>query len=274
MLELFNVSKNYGSTLAANDVSFAVPDGTIGVLLGPNGAGKSTIIKSIAGLLKFKGEIGIQGINSRDREAKKVFAYVPEIPAMYQALTVAEHMEFIKRAYRLNVSDQEIREILERFELWDKRDKLGDELSKGMMQKVSICCALLIHPRVMLLDEPMVGLDPKAIKELKEVVLELKGQGTTILISTHMLDMVQELWDMVFVMEKGSLVASYNRADAEGKNLDDLFFQVTEQTEKQQTEKQQTVKTQTEKQQTENTCAENIHSGNIHSENTSSDREG
>lgn len=228
MLELRNVNKNYGSTLAVKEVSFTVPDGMIGVLLGPNGAGKSTIIKSIAGLLKFTGQIRIQGMDSRDREARKVFAYVPEIPAMYQALTVAEHMEFIRRAYRIDVSEQEIQAILERFELWDKREKLGDELSKGMMQKVSICCALLIHPQVLLLDEPMVGLDPKAIKELKEVILELKARGTTVLISTHMLEMVQELWDMVFVMEKGSLIASYDRRESEGKNLDELFFQVTE----------------------------------------------
>lgn len=228
MLELRNVNKNYGSTLAVKEVSFTVPDGMIGVLLGPNGAGKSTIIKSIAGLLKFTGQIRIQGMDSRDREARKVFAYVPEIPAMYQALTVAEHMEFIRRAYRIDVSEQEIQAILERFELWDKREKLGNELSKGMMQKVSICCALLIHPQVLLLDEPMVGLDPKAIKELKEVILELKARGTTVLISTHMLEMVQELWDMVFVMEKGSLIASYDRRESEGKNLDELFFQVTE----------------------------------------------
>ena len=228
MLELRNVNKNYGSTLAVKEVSFTVPDGMIGVLLGPNGAGKSTIIKSIAGLLKFTGQIRIQGMDSRDREARKVFAYVPEIPAMYQALTVAEHMEFIRRAYRIDVSEQEIQAILERFELWDKREKLGDELSKGMMQKVSICCALLIHPQVLLLDEPMVGLDPKAIKELKEIILELKARGTTVLISTHMLEMVQELWDMVFVMEKGSLIASYDRRESEGKNLDELFFQVTE----------------------------------------------
>ena len=228
MLELRNVNKNYGSTLAVKEVSFTVPAGMIGVLLGPNGAGKSTIIKSIAGLLKFTGQIRIQGMDSRDREARKVFAYVPEIPAMYQALTVAEHMEFIRRAYRIDVSEQEIQAILERFELWDKREKLGDELSKGMMQKVSICCALLIHPQVLLLDEPMVGLDPKAIKELKEIILELKARGTTVLISTHMLEMVQELWDMVFVMEKGSLIASYDRRESEGKNLDELFFQVTE----------------------------------------------
>lgn len=228
MLELFQVSKYYGKTLAAKDVSFMVPDGTIGVLLGPNGAGKSTIIKSIAGLLKFQGQIQIQGMDSRQREARKIFAYVPEIPAMYQALTVAEHMEFIKRAYRLQTTEEEIREILERFELWDKKDKLGDELSKGMMQKVSICCALMIHPRVMLLDEPMVGLDPKAIKELKIVIQELKAGGTTVLISTHMLDMVQELWDMVFVMEKGSLIAAYNRQEVQDQDLDGLFFRVTE----------------------------------------------
>lgn len=229
MLELVHVTKYYGTTLAANDVSFSVPDGTIGVLLGPNGAGKSTIIKSIAGLVKFKGDIGIQGIDSREKEAKRQFAYVPEIPAMYQALTVEEHMEFIRRAYRLQVEERQIRQLLERFDLWDKREKLGDELSKGMMQKVSICCALLIQPKVILLDEPMVGLDPKAIKELKEVILELKEQGTTVLISTHMLEMVQELWDMVFVMEKGTLIASYDRKDTEGMELDDLFFRVTEQ---------------------------------------------
>lgn len=228
MLELFQVSKSYGATLAADNVSFSIPDGIIGVLLGPNGAGKSTIIKSIAGLLKFTGMIRIQGMDSREREARKVFAYVPEIPAMYQALTVEEHMEFIRRAYRLEVSDEEIRRLLERFELWDKKDKLGDELSKGMMQKVSICCALLIRPKVMLLDEPMVGLDPKAIKELKCVIRELKERGTTVLISTHMLDMVQELWDMVFVMEKGSLIAAYNRQEVREQDLDRLFFQVTE----------------------------------------------
>ena len=192
MLELRNVNKNYGSTLAVKGVSFTVPDGMIGVLLGPNGAGKSTIIKSIAGLLKFTGQIRIQGMDSRDREARKVFAYVPEIPAMYQALTVAEHMEFIRRAYRIDVSEQEIQAILERFELWDKREKLGNELSKGMMQKVSICCALLIHPQVLLLDEPMVGLDPKAIKELKEVILELKARGTTVLISTHIYSCIKK----------------------------------------------------------------------------------
>lgn len=232
MLEVQNLTKVYGKTRAVDNVSFSIPSGQVGILLGPNGAGKSTIIKSLAGLLRYDGMVRICGFPGKSMEAKKVFAYVPEIPAMFEALSVREHLEYIRRAYQTEVSEEEIEFILKRFELFDKQDKLGNELSKGMMQKVSICCALLIHPRVMLLDEPMVGLDPRAIKELKEVILELKAGGTTVLISTHMLEMVQELWDMVFVMEKGSLIASYNRWETEGKNLDELFFQVTEQAEK------------------------------------------
>lgn len=227
MLEVIQLSKKYGSTLAVDKVSFRVPDGRVGILLGPNGAGKSTVIKSIAGLLRFEGSIRIQGLSSRDMEAKRSFAYVPEIPSMYEALTVREHMEFIKRAYGLNVEDQETERLLERFELLDKQDKLGNELSKGMMQKVSICCALLVSPKVILLDEPMVGLDPAAIKELKQVVRELRDNGSTVLISTHMLEMVKELWDVTFVMDKGNILGTYTREEVGDEDLEELFFQVT-----------------------------------------------
>lgn len=227
MLEIQELSKSYGKTLAVDHVSFYVPDGQIGILLGPNGAGKSTIIKSIAGLLRYKGRIGIQGISSKELEAKKNFAYVPELPAMFEALTVREHIEYIRKAYGSDITDEEVEEILKRFELDDKQEKLGNELSKGMMQKVSICCALAIKPKVMLLDEPMVGLDPRAIKELKEVVLELKNSGVTVLISTHMLEMVEDLWDMMFVMEKGRIIGSYNKSEVGEKDLDSLFFEMT-----------------------------------------------
>ena len=105
--------------------------------------------------------------------------------------------------------------------------RMGNELSKGMMQKVSICCALAVKPKVILLDEPMVGLDPAAIRMLKEVVLRLRDQGVTVLISTHMLEMVEELWDVMFVMEKGRIIGSYTKSDAEGRDLDDLFFAMT-----------------------------------------------
>ena len=202
MLEIQNLTKKYGHQLAVDHVSFTVPGGQVGILLGPNGAGKSTIIKSIAGLLRYEGGVGIEQMPARALEAKRIFAYVPEIPAMFDALTVREHIEYVRRAYDSPITDEGIEKLLARFELEDKQGKLGNELSKGMMQKVSICCALAIQPKVILLDEPMVGLDPAAIKELKEVVLELKSQGTTILISTHMLEMVKELWDVMFIMER------------------------------------------------------------------------
>lgn len=228
MLEIQKLSKSYGETLAVDQVTFAVPDGNVGILLGPNGAGKSTIIKSIAGLLRYQGEIKIQGMPSKTIEAKKRFAYVPEIPAMFDALTVREHLEYIRRAYECSITDQEIEMLLHRFELFDKQDKLGNELSKGMMQKVSICCALALKPQVILFDEPMVGLDPKAIKELKEVVKELRDCGCTVLISTHMLDMVKEIWDIMYVMEKGKLIQVYTKEELGEKELDDVFFELTD----------------------------------------------
>lgn len=227
MLEIQNLTKRYGKNMAVDHVTFTVPDGQVGILLGPNGAGKSTIIKSIAGLLRFEGGVGIQRMDSRSMEAKRIFAYVPEIPAMFEALTVREHIEYIRRAYNSTVTDAEVDHLLTRFELDDKQNKLGNELSKGMMQKVSLCCALAIKPKVILLDEPMVGLDPAAIKELKQVVLELKAAGVTVLISTHMLEMVKDLWDVMFVMEKGKIIGEYTRTDAKDQDIEELFFAIT-----------------------------------------------
>lgn len=227
MLQVVELSKKYGKTLAADKVGFTVPDGRVGILLGPNGAGKSTVIKSIAGLLRYSGSIFIQGQDAGSLEAKKSFAYVPELPYLYDALTVREHIEFITRAYGTKVSTEETESLFQRFELTDKQDKLGSELSKGMMQKVSICCALVVRPKVLLLDEPMVGLDPGAIRELKALILELRDQGCTILISTHMLEMVKELWDVTFVMDKGHILGTYAREALENEDLDELYFSVT-----------------------------------------------
>lgn len=227
MLEIQELTKKYGKNLAVDHVSFTVPNGQVGILLGPNGAGKSTIIKSIAGLLRYQGGVGIEQMPARTLEAKRIFAYVPEIPAMFNALTVREHLEYVKRAYNSAITDEEIEKLLVRFELDDKQNKLGNELSKGMMQKVSICCALAIKPKVILLDEPMVGLDPAAIKELKEVILELRGQGVTVLISTHMLEMVKDLWDVMFIMEHGKIVGSFTKEQAKDADIEDLFFRIT-----------------------------------------------
>lgn len=229
MLIVNSVTKKYGKILANDNVSFQINDGEIGILLGSNGAGKSTIIKSIAGLLKYDGDIEINGYNNKSIEAKRSFGYVPEIPSLYDMLTVEEHMEFIRRAYK--VQDKNCYgELLERFELDDKRKKLGKELSKGMQQKVSICCALLHDPQVVLFDEPMVGLDPHAIKELKQVFSELKAQGKTVLISTHMLDTIENYWDVCHIMDNGRLIATRHNVPGafNDKSLEDLFFEITE----------------------------------------------
>ncbi len=170
------------------------------------------------------------GFPNKSLDAKRRLGYVPEMPAVYDLLTVWEHMEFIARAYRLESWEEPAAALLERFELADKKDRLGKELSKGMQQKVSICCALLPRPEVIIFDEPMVGLDPHAIKELKTVFAELKAAGASVLISTHMLDSVEDYWDIAHIMVKGRFAATKKNHDetAGEKTLEDLFFETTE----------------------------------------------
>ena len=174
MLEVTNLTKKYHKTLANDNLNFQVNPGEIAVLIGPNGAGKSTAIKCIAGLLRFNGIITVCGFENKSVEAKRSFGYIPEMPAPIETLTVYEHMEFIARAYKVESWQEKTEALLVRMELDDKRKKLGKELSKGMQQKLSICCALLPEPKVVLLDEPLIGLDPHAIKELKTMLMELK----------------------------------------------------------------------------------------------------
>lgn len=230
MFEVSHVTKRYGKVVANDDISFSVADGQIAVLLGPNGAGKSTIIKCITGLLRFDGSITVCGFPNKSLEAKRLLGYVPEMPAVYDLLTVAEHLEFIARAYSLSDWKERADSLLSRFELFDKKDKLGKELSKGMQQKLSICCALLPEPEVIVFDEPMVGLDPHAIKELKAVFAELKTAGASVLISTHMLDSVEDYWDVAHIMVNGRFAATRkNEALSEGEcSLEELFFSITE----------------------------------------------
>ncbi len=227
MLCVKNVTKKYGKFIANNAVSFDIADSEIAVLLGPNGAGKSTIIKCICGLLRFEGEITLGGFPNKSLEAKKILGYVPEMPAVYDLLTVREHLEFMLRSYKIE-DDGTADRLLERFELLDKKDKLGKELSKGMQQKLSICCALVHKPSVVIFDEPMVGLDPHAIKQLKELFVELRESGATVLISTHMLDSVESYWDKAYIMKDGRFCAEKSAGDTDGKSLEDLFFELTE----------------------------------------------
>lgn len=230
MLSVNNVTKKYGKVIANENISLQIADGQIAVLLGPNGAGKSTIIKSIIGFLKYQGSVTVDGLLNKSIEAKRIMGYIPEIPSLYPNLTVDEHMEFVARAYKLDNYKEYKEELLRRFELDDKKKEFGDELSKGMQQKLSICCGLLPKPKLILFDEPMIGLDPHAIKELKSMLLELKQQGASVLVSTHMIDSIEELWDTTYIMMKGRVAAVVERDQiAQGdKSLEDIFFEITE----------------------------------------------
>jgi ABC-type multidrug transport system ATPase subunit len=229
MLEVKNITKKYGKLIANDNISLTIEGGEISILLGPNGAGKSTLIKCISGLLKFSGEIKIMGYDNKSLEAKRLLGYIPEVPALYEMLTVWEHMEFIARAYSLENWKDRAEKLLERFEMLDKKKKLGRELSKGMQQKLSICCGFLPEPKLILFDEPLVGLDPHAIKELKNMILEQQQGGNAILISTHMLDSVTEFWNTANIMKDGKIIASRKRIEKEdkGEDLEDLFFRIT-----------------------------------------------
>ncbi len=235
MLVVNNLVKQYGKQNAVDDISFELKGGEVVGLLGPNGAGKSTTIKCIVGLLrKTSGEITIGGFDHLSVEAKRFFSYIPETPYVYDLLTVQEHLQFIAQAYGVKEWKAKGNELLEMFELDDKRDKLGRDLSKGMRQKVSICCALLPDPQLLFFDEPMIGLDPKAIKNTKKIFKELKEAGKTILVSTHMIDSVESIADRIMILKDGRILGNDTIANLkqkfvqdEGTTLEDLFLELT-----------------------------------------------
>ena len=230
MLIVSHVTKKYRKTVACSDLSFTLDDGTVTVLLGPNGAGKSTIMKSIVGFLRYEGTITVNGLDNKTGRARRILGYIPEMPALYPNLTVGEHVEFLARAYRLRDYKERSDALLERFELTEQVKKFGDELSKGMRQKLNICLGLLPQPEILLLDEPMIGLDPHAIKELKAVMEEMRAQGKTLLVSTHIIDSVDMLWDRTIILDHGVLRADLRREELEreGRTLEQEFFAITE----------------------------------------------
>ncbi len=230
MLEIKNLNKRYSKVYANKDINVTIPDNSVTLLVGPNGAGKSTLIKSIMGLLSYDGEIIIDGYSNKSVEGRELIAYIPELPHLYEILTVDEHLEFIARVYKLENWRDRADALLRRLDMYENKDKMGSELSKGMQQKLNIMVALLPKPKFVLLDEPMIGLDPRAIVELKHMIAELKAEGTSLLISTHILDTVDEIWDKVLIMTEGSIVAVADKEqlDENNETLEELFFRVTD----------------------------------------------
>ncbi len=235
MLEVQNLIKKYGKQNAVNDITFDLQGGEVVGLLGPNGAGKSTTMKCIVGLLrKTSGEIRIGGYDHLSIEAKRLFSYIPETPYVYDLLTVEEHLQFVAQAYGVRDWKAKGLELLETYDLEDKAKKLGKDLSKGMRQKVSICCALLPDPQVLFFDEPMIGLDPKAIRNTKRIFRELKEAGKTILVSTHLIDSVETIADRIMILKNGNIIGNdtldnlkQTFEQGESGTLEDIFLELT-----------------------------------------------
>jgi ABC-2 type transport system ATP-binding protein len=231
--------KTYEGTVAVAGLSFRIAPGEILGLAGPNGAGKTTTMRTLAGILSpTRGRLMIDGhdVVLEPVAAKSALAYVPDDPHLFESLTVWEHLRFIASAYRVRDWAARAEVLLDQFELAGKRDALASELSRGMRQKVAICCGYLHEPRAILLDEPLTGLDPRGIRTMQESIRLRAGRGTAIMVSSHLLSLVQDLCTTILILHKGrmlvhgSLADLRRRVDEEGGNdsLEELFFRLTE----------------------------------------------
>lgn len=228
--------KQYDGTLAANDICFDLPAGSVGALIGPNGAGKTTTIRCLSGILKpTAGTLHVAGhdVVTQPLEVKKRIAYVPDDPPLFESLTVWEHMQFVQTAYSLGNFQAEAQALLEEFKIWDKRDSLASELSRGMRQKVAIACAYLHRPDVLFFDEPLTGLDPAAIRLLKQTIVDRARAGAAVLVSSHLLALVEDICDHLVILSKGNCLFSGSKEEArhlhDGANsLEEIFFKIVD----------------------------------------------
>jgi len=227
-----------GTFTAVDDLSFAVAGGEIVGLIGPNGAGKTTTLRSIAGILKpTAGVIRIDGhdIVADPIDAKRRLAFMPDEPHLFEYLTVAEHLRLVARLYGVDEFDRRAAALLDELELTGKEGSLPGELSRGMRQKVVIACGLVRHATTLLFDEPLTGLDPIGIRRMRNTIAARAQQGAAILLSSHLLHLVEEVCSRVIIMDRGRKIADgtfeelASRADlaAAGSSLEQIFFRVT-----------------------------------------------
>ena len=237
MIEIKNLTKIYNNKKVVDDISFTVNDKEIFAFIGHNGAGKTTTIKSIVGINDFdSGEILINGksIKTQSLEAKKVIAYVPDNPDLYENMRAIDFINFICDMYEIDEEKRQNR-ILKYAKLLEIEDKLNDEISSfshGMKQKIAIISALAHDPDILIMDEPFVGLDPKAVYDLKNIMKEMCQNNKTIFFSTHILDVAEKLCDRVAIIDKGKLlfIGTYQEMKEElreNKSLEELFMEIT-----------------------------------------------
>jgi ABC-2 type transport system ATP-binding protein len=230
--------RNYGTVKAVDDLTFTVASGEIVGLIGPNGAGKTTTLRSMAGiLLPTAGRILVDGFDlaSQAIEAKRRLAFMPDEPHLFEYLTVEEHLRLVARLYAVDDFERRAAALIEELELSGKERMLPGELSRGMRQKVVIACGLVRQASVLLFDEPLTGLDPLGIRRMRETIVARGRAGAAILVSSHLLHLVEEICTRVIIMDRGRKVADgtvaelASRADltAAGSNLEQIFLRVT-----------------------------------------------
>lgn len=237
-IETMGLTKRYGPVTAVLDLNLKIPRGELFAFLGPNGAGKTTTIRILAGLLKpSSGEIRIGGLNPQDDgiAVKRKLGYIPDLPFFYDRLTPYEFMSFMGSFYQAAPSKIKVRqeELLKQFDLIEFQDQLIESLSHGMKRRLNFCATLLHDPEVLLVDEPMVGLDPKSSKMLRETLSQLSKNGVSIFLSTHTLSLAEELAHRIGVIHHGKLIAlgTLEELKVAGKNAKDLesaFLQITD----------------------------------------------
>jgi ABC-2 type transport system ATP-binding protein len=237
MISVQSLSKLYGDLRAVRDVSFSVGPGEVLGLVGPNGAGKTSTLRCLCGIIApSTGTVQIAGhdIVREPVLAKRALAFIPDEPHLFEYLTVEEHLRFVARIYSVVDAEPRIPQLLDELELLDKRAVLPGELSRGMRQKLAIACGLIHNPSVVILDEPLTGLDPGGIRRMKATIAARAVAGAAVVLSSHLLHLVEELCTKLLVLRKGECVA-YGRLDEivstrpelTGQNLEEIFLALT-----------------------------------------------
>jgi len=239
MIKVTNLTKKYGDHVAVNDLHLEIKPGELFGFLGPNGAGKTTTIKMMTGILKpSEGTIIVanQDVQKNPSQAKKAVGYVPDDPYLYDRLTAREHIQFVGGLYGLTKSEvaERSKSLFNVFGMNGWVDKRCEEFSHGMRQKLVFCSALVHQPAVLVVDEPMVGLDPQSSRLVKDLMKQYADQGNTVFVSTHVLSVAEELCDRIGIINKGRLIEVGTLAELRLKaagsnaNLESVFLDLTE----------------------------------------------
>ena len=232
MIEIKNVTKKYGNKKAVDNVSFTVNDGDIFAFIGHNGAGKTTLIKSIVGIHDFdEGDILIDGMSIKEKpvECKKLMAFVPDNPETYEHMKAIDYINFICDMYDVSkdVRKNNIEKYSKIFGMENKLNDTIDSFSHGMKQKVVLISALAHDPKILIMDEPFVGLDPKAVFDIKEILNEMVKENKIVFYSTHILDVAEKLCSRVAIIKKGKLIKSGSMKEIKGdKSLENVFMEL------------------------------------------------